>query len=154
MTWHATIDVDSDVHEVVAHPVYANIVIAAAAIGLCISRDSGATWAVETEGLHAPYCNAVAFSGDDILASASEHHFATAGAVYRRPISGHGPLVPVSGGLPVWLDGIVDTACISTRAETHAVADAGGNLHVSSNAGDTWTRRATGLSAPSSVLIV
>ncbi len=154
MTWQSTIDVDSDVHEVVAHPLDERVVIAAAATGLCISRDSGATWAVETAGLHASYCSAVAFSGNDILVSASAHHFAIAGAVYRRPIDGHGTLVPVSAGLPRWVDGIVDTGCIGTRASTLAVADAGGNLYVSLNVGSTWSRRVTGLSAPSSVLIV
>jgi hypothetical protein len=76
VTWEPTIDVDSDVHEVCAHPIHPGIVIAAAAIGLCISRDSGATWTVEQEGLHASYCSAVAFSGNDILVAASESPFA------------------------------------------------------------------------------
>jgi hypothetical protein len=127
VTWQPTIDVDSDVHEVCAHPIHPGIVIAAAAIGLCISRDSGATWTVEQEGLHASYCSAVAFSGSDILVSASADHFATQGAVYRRPIDEHGPLVPVSG-LPRWIDGIADTGCIATRASALAVADKAGNL--------------------------
>ena len=51
-TWQPTIEIDSDVHEVCTHPVHSGIVIAAAAIGLCVSRDSGATWTVEQEGLH------------------------------------------------------------------------------------------------------
>ena len=114
VTWEPTIDVDSDVHEVRAHPIRPGIVIAAAAIGLCISRDSGATWTVEQEGLHAAYCSAVAFSGDDILVSASADHFAPHGAVYRRSVDGHGPLVPVGAGLPRWIDGIADTGCIAT----------------------------------------
>ena len=154
VTWQPTIDVDSDVHEVRAHPTHPGIVIAAAAIGLCISRDSGATWTVEQEGLHASYCSAVAFSGGDILVSASADHFATQGAVYRRPIDGHGPLVPVGGGLPRWIDGIADTGCIATRASALAVADRAGNLYVSADAGRTWSRRADGLPTTSSVLIV
>ncbi|HEY5220148.1 MAG TPA: hypothetical protein VIJ16_10090 [Gemmatimonadaceae bacterium] len=154
MTWQPTIEVASDVHEVVAHPIDPDIVIAAAAIGLCISRDGGATWTLEREGLHALHCSAVAFWGNDILVSAAAHHFATEGAVYRRSIDGHGSLVPVGAGLPRWIDGIVDTRCIGTHASTGAVADRGGNLYVSVNAGGTWSRRTTGLSAPSSVLIV
>ena len=154
MTWQPTIDVDSDVHEVLAHPVYPGIVIAAAATGLCISRDSGVTWVVEREGLHGSHCTAVAFSVNDILVSTATHHFATEGAVYRRPIEGDGLLVPVGAGLPRWVDGIVDTGCIAARASTLAVADQGGNLYVSVNAGGTWSGRATSLSAPSSVLIV
>jgi len=154
VSWQPTIDVDSDVHEVCAHPIHPGIVIAAAAIGLCISRDSGATWTVEQEGLHASYCSAVAFSGNDILVSASADHFATQGAVYRRPIDGHSPLVPVGAGLPRWIDGIADTGCIATRASTLAVADKAGNLYVSADAGRTWSRRANSLSTMSSVLVV
>ena len=82
-----------------SHP---DIVIAAAATGLCISRDGGATWTIEQEGLHASYCSAVAFSGDDILVAASSDHFAAQGAVYRRPIDGELPLARIGGGLPEW----------------------------------------------------
>jgi hypothetical protein len=153
VTWEPTIDIDSDVHEVCAHPIHPGIVIAAAAIGLCISQDGGATWTVEQQGLHASYCSAVAFSGDDILVAASAEHFARQGAVYRRPIDGHGPLAPVAG-LPRWIDGIADTGCIATRASALALADKGGNLYVSTDAGRTWSRRANVLSTPSSVLIV
>src|SRR5579872_4123062 len=38
-TWQPTIDINSDVHEVCAHPADPDIVAAACAIGLCISRD-------------------------------------------------------------------------------------------------------------------
>jgi len=58
-TWQPTIDINSDVHEVCAHPADPDIVAAASAIGLCISRDAGATWTIEKEGLHAPHCSAV-----------------------------------------------------------------------------------------------
>jgi hypothetical protein len=70
-SWQPTIDINSDVHEVRAHPANPDIVVAAAAVGLCISRDSGTTWIIEREGLHASHCYAVAFSGDDIIFSAS-----------------------------------------------------------------------------------
>ena len=46
-TWQPTIDINSDVHEVRAHPADPDIVAAASAIGLCISRDAGATWTIE-----------------------------------------------------------------------------------------------------------
>jgi hypothetical protein len=153
VTWQATIDIDSDVHEVCAHPVHPGVVIAAAAIGLCISRDGGATWTVEQQGLHASYCSAVAFSEDDILVAASTGHFATEGAVYRRPIDGKHPLEPIPG-LPRWLQGIADTDCIATRGSALAVADKGGNLYVSADAGSSWHRRDSGLPAISSLLLV
>jgi photosystem II stability/assembly factor-like uncharacterized protein len=136
-----------------AHPDRPGIVIAAAAIGLCTSRDGGVTWTVEQEGLHAPYCSAVAFAGDDILVSASVDHFATQGAVYRRPVDGHGPLAAIAGGLPAWTDGIVDTRCIAAHASAVAFADRKGNVYVSADSGRSWSRQADGLPPPSSVLI-
>ena len=78
----------------------ARLVIAAAAVGLCISRDAGATWTIEQRGLHAPHCSAVAFGRNDILVSASTAPFAAQGAVYRRPIDSNGPLQPLDGGMP------------------------------------------------------
>jgi photosystem II stability/assembly factor-like uncharacterized protein len=127
-------------------------VIAAAAIGLCISRDAGATWTIEQEGLHALYCSAVAFSEKDILVAASTDHFATSGAVYRRPIDGKDPLQPIDG-LSNRLEGIVDTWCIATRGSTLAVADKA-SLYISPDAGDSWLPRDRALPAISSLILV
>jgi hypothetical protein len=127
--------------------------MAAAAIGLCISRDGGLTWDVEREGMHASYCSAVAFVGDDVLVSASVDHFAAQGAIYRRRVDGHDSLAAVGGGLPEWIEGIADTGCIATGASAVALADRKGNLYVSADTGRSWSRRAGGLPAPSSVLI-
>ena len=152
VTWQPTIHVDSDVHEVCAHPVRPQTVIAAAAIGLCISADGGITWTVEQEGLHASYCSAVAFFEDDILVAASTDHFAAEGAVYRRPIYGKTPLEPIAG-LPRWLGGIVDTGCIATLGSAIAVADKDGNLYASSD-GHSWQHRDNGLPMVSKVLLI
>ncbi|MFL6551653.1 MAG: WD40/YVTN/BNR-like repeat-containing protein [Povalibacter sp.] len=154
VSWHPTVKVEEDVHEVRAHDTRPDIVIAAAATGLCSSRDGGETWSVEQEGLHACYCSAVAFAGDDVLVAASEGHFAAQGAIYRRPIDGVGPLSRVSGGLPEWLDGIVDTACIATHGSMLALADGGGNIYVSENAGGSWLRADQRMPSASCVLIV
>jgi hypothetical protein len=153
-TWQPTIDVDSDVHEVRAHPNRPGVVVAAAAVGVCTSRDGGTAWEIEQAGLHAAYCSAVGFAQDDILVAAATDHFARRGAIYRRGVDEHCPLVRVAGGLPAWLDGIVDTGCIATHDSAVAVADKQGNLYVSADAGRTWSRRADGIPAPSSVLIV
>lgn len=153
VTWQPTIDIESDVHEVLAHPVRSNIVIAAAAIGLCISRDGGATWSIESRGLHASYCSAVAFLGDEILVAASTEHFASEGAVYRRPIAGKPPLAPIDS-FPHRLEGIADTGCIATRGSAVAVADKAGNLYLSADAGHSWLRHAGGLPAMSSVVLI
>jgi hypothetical protein len=123
LTWRPTIDIDCDVHQVCTHPTRPDIVIAAAAVGLCISHDAGATWTIEQRGLHAPHCSAVAFGRNDVFASASTDPFAAQGAVNRRPIDGSGPLQLLGGGMPKWTDGKVDTDCIATRDSMVAVID-------------------------------
>jgi hypothetical protein len=153
-TWQPTIDVDCDVHEVRAHPTRPDIVVAAAAVGLCISRDAGATWEIETQGLHAPYCSAVAFAGDDVLVAASTDHFASQGAVYRRPLDTRRAVAPLGDGAPRWFDGIADTGCVVVNGAAAAVADRGGHLYVSVDGGRTWSLRVEGMPAPSGVLIL
>ncbi|HEY3820465.1 MAG TPA: hypothetical protein VGL81_25040 [Polyangiaceae bacterium] len=153
-TWQPTLEVDSDVHEVRAHPERPEIVMAAAAVGPCVSRDGGATWIVEREGLHATYCSAVAFAGDDVFLAASEDHFAPEGKLYRRSVDQDGPWIAMGAGLPEWLDGIADTGCIATNGAAAAVADGSGSVYVSVDAGHRWSHRAGGLPAPSSALIV
>jgi hypothetical protein len=138
LTWHPTIDVESDVHQVCAHPERPNLVIAASAKGLCVSRDAGTTWSIEREGLHAAHCSAVAFGRNDLFVSASTDPFAAQGAVYRRPIDGSAPLQPLGGGIPRWLDGSVDTGCIAARDSTVAVIDGSGSLYLSHDDGATW----------------
>jgi len=150
-SWHPTIDVATDVHEVKAHPSRPNIVVAAAAAGLCTSTDGGATWSVQTDGLHASYSSAVAFLGNDVLISSSEHHFAAQGRVYRRPIDENVPLKPVGNGLPEWTQGIVDTHCIDVQGSRVALVDHGGNVYVSRDAGRSWSSLSRGLPAPSSL---
>jgi len=152
-TWQPTIEIDSDVHQVCAHPTRPEIVIAAAGVGLCISRDGGQTWTIEREGLHASYCSAVAFAGDDILVAASTDHFAQQGAIYRRPIDREGLISPVGGGLPQWLDGIADTGNIAVRGLAVAVADRAGNLFLSEDGGRTWSRGGENLPTPSSLCV-
>ncbi len=153
-TWQPTIHIDSDVHEVRAHPSDPDIVAAASAIGLCMSRDAGATWTVESEGLHALHCSAVAFSGDDILVSASTDHFAAQGKLYRRPVRTDGNIVAVEDGLPAWLNGIADTGCIATKGSTMiVVVDRAGTLYLSAGFGLAWSRSSSELPTPSCVLI-
>ena len=152
-TWQPTIDINTDVHEVRAHPTDPDLVAAASAVGLCISRDSGATWIIERDGLHAPHCSAVAFSGDDILVSAATDPFATNGRIYRRSSKPDGSLTAVEGGMPDWTAGITDTGCIATNGSSIAIADRGGNLYCSEDSGRSWSCKSTGLLGPSGVLI-
>lgn len=153
LNWRPTIAIDADVHQVCAHPTRPELVIAAAAMGLCISRDAGDTWTIESEGLHAPHCSAVAFGRKDIFVSASIDPFAPEGAVYRRPIDGDGPLQPLGGGLPQWTEGRADTHCIATQDGNVALIDQGGRLYLSQDDGATWSSPIDRLPTPSSLHI-
>ena len=141
-------------HEVGAHPSQPRIVIAASAIALCISRDGGTTWSVEQEGLHAIYCSAVAFPGNNKFVAAIEDHFAAQGAVYRRPLDAQVPFVPVGAGIPTWTAGFVDTSCIAMSNSALAITDKGGNLYICAGAEYAWSRCPDRIPAPSSLLIV
>jgi hypothetical protein len=152
-TWEPTIDIDDDVHQVCAHPTRPELVAAATAVGLALSKDGGATWITEQEGLHASHCSAVAFVGDDVLISASIDPFSKEGAVYCRPIEGDEPFHPLSGGLPRWLDGRVDTGGIAARGDCVAIVDGGGNVYLSRDHGATWRRIAEHLPFPSGLLL-
>jgi hypothetical protein len=153
LTWRPTIDVDSDVHQVCAHPSRPGLVVAAAAVGLCTSRDAGATWTLEQRGLHAPHCSAVAFGRNEIFVSASVDPFAPQGAVYRRPIDSDVPLMRLGGGMPQWTEGKVDTDCIAVRDSTIALIDMAGRLYVSQDDGATWILGTARLPGPSALYI-
>jgi hypothetical protein len=152
-SWQPTIYIDSDVHQVCAHPTRPELVIAASAVGLCVSRDAGISWAIEQQGLHAPHCSAVAFGRNDIFVSASTDPFAAQGAVYRRPIDGEGPLQPLGGGMPRWIDGKADTDCIATRDSMVGVIDRSGRLYVSDDDGASWSSPIDRLPVPSALHI-
>lgn len=156
MTWQPTIDIHSDVHQVCTHPRRPDMAIAAAGAGLCISRDAGAAWIIEQQGLHAHHCSAVAFGRNDIFVSAATSPFAAEGAVYRRAINSNGPLHPLGGGMPQWTDGIVDTDCIATRDSMVAVIDRSGRLYISHDDGASWSHPVDpidGVTVPSGLYI-
>jgi hypothetical protein len=152
-TWEPTIDVDADVHQVRAHPDRPELVLAAAAVGLCRSDDAGATWKVLTDGLHASYCRAVATAGDMMFVSASNGPFTEEAAVYRRAIDGDGPLERCTEGLPEWQPQNVDTACLDTDGSRVAFGGADGIVYCSDDAGRTWRVLADGLPPVSAVTI-
>jgi photosystem II stability/assembly factor-like uncharacterized protein len=151
-TWQPTLDIHHDVHEVCAHPTRPRLVAAAAASGLCLSHDGGTTWEVERGGLHASYCSAVAFMGDDVVVAAAADHFATEGAIYRRAVDRDEPLTPIDG-LPRWTNGIVDTGCLAVSRSTAAWVDRAGRLYVSADTGRTWSCLTDDLPAASSILV-
>lgn len=153
-TWQPTVDIGRDVHQVCTHQTRAEIAIAASAAGLCVSRDAGATWTIERQGLHAYHCSAVALGRNDMFVSAASEQFAQHGAVYRRPIDGHKPLQPLSGGAPRWFEGIVDTDCIATRGSIVALIDRSGALYFSNDDAASWSAQCERLPLPSALFIV
>lgn len=148
-TWKPTIEVEADVHQVLAHPTDPKLVVAAAAVGFAQSRDAGATWDVETEGLHATYCRAVAFLEEAVLVTASDGARTERGAVYRRSLDG-GAFTRCADGLPEWLPSNVDSGCLDARRSIAAFADTEG-VYLSDDSGSTWQRIA---SAPEGVRVV
>ena len=145
-SWAPTIDIEADVHEVRAHPTDPTRVMAVAAVGIAESRDAGVTWSISTEGLHATYARAVAFTTAAVLVSVSDGPFTKRGALYRRPIS-HGDEHPVAErcteGLPEWLAGNIDTGSLDAHGEHAAFADADGNLYASNDTGHSWQHLTT-----------
>lgn len=154
LTWHPTIDIEWDVHEVCIHPERPEAVIAACGVGLGVSTDGGASWTLDRPEFGETHCSAVAFSGGDLLVSVSDGPFASHGTVLRRPIDAPGSLAPVGGGLPDRLDGKVDTGCIASKGSELAVVDWGGNVYASDDGGRRWTRVAEGIPEPSGALIL
>jgi hypothetical protein len=157
-SWHPTIEVDADVHEVKAHPTSPGIVMAASAVGLCASRDGGRHWDVVDDGLHATYSRAVAFFGDDVVVSVSDGPFSHHSAIYRAAVArvgdGKTGLERVRDGLPEWLEGNVDTHCLRAGAGRLALADGSGAVWVTGPAGGAWSLAAEGLPRVNAVVVV
>jgi hypothetical protein len=151
-TWEPTIDVDADVHEVRAHTSDPAVVMAAAAVGLCVSTDAGATWEVCTDGLPMTYARAIAFLDDDVLLSVSDGPRASRAAIYRRPVSG-GVLERIDEGLGDHLQGNVDTRCLATGKGLAALADQRGDVWASDRGVERWERLATGLPSVAGVAV-
>lgn len=142
--WEPTgIDIDADVHQVLAHPQAHGVVLAATAFGLAMSEDGGNTWTTYDDGLHAHYSRAVAVAGDTILVTASTGPFGGPAAVYR--FRGDGPFERCTEGLPEWFDGNIDTHCLDASGSDVALGTADGRVFASEDAGETWELAAEGL---------
>jgi hypothetical protein len=149
-TWTPTIDIDFDVHQVRSIWGRGDLVVAAAAVGLCVSRDGGRTWRVSAEGLEATYCRAVAVPDEAILVSASEGPRGEKAAVYRTSIHGDTPFERVTD----WVSGNIDTAALDGFGERAAFGTASGEVWQSSDSGATWERTHSGLAPVTSLSLV
>ena len=153
-SWEPTIDIDADVHQVVAHPTEPDVVLAAGAVGLAVSVDGGSSWRIEREGLHATYARAVAVAGDRVLLSVSNGPRGGRAAIYRTALEPGSTFERCTEGLPEWFDGNIDSGWLDARGSEVAFGTGAGEVFVSDDAGESWTRAATGLPSIRAVRLV
>jgi photosystem II stability/assembly factor-like uncharacterized protein len=137
-------DINADVHEVVAHPEEPGTALAATGRGLAISRDGAGTWSFHADGLHASYSRAIAVTGDRVYVSASRSNRGQQAAVYRTDLAGT-PAHRCEKGLPEWFSTNVNTACLQANGELVVIGDADGTVYQSGDAGESWAAVAEGL---------
>ncbi len=143
--WTPTLDIEVDVHQVVAHPTRPGIVLVAAADGLGVSHDEGGSWEFVTAGLHAEYARAVAVAGDWVLMTVSTGPGGRRSAVYRRRFDGGGDFERCRAGLPEWFSHNIDTGCLATAGPVVAFGTEDGRVFRSLDAGASWELAAKGL---------
>jgi hypothetical protein len=146
-SWHPTLDLEHDVHQVSAPSSRPGLVLVAAYDGFGVSEDGGDTWRWENGGLHAHYCRAVALAEGTVYLSASAGHHGRRAALYRRRLEGAGAFVRCQAGLPEWFADNVDTGCLAARGRTVAIGTEDGNAFVSRDAGETWEQAAKDLAS-------
>ena len=144
-SWRPLLDIEHDVHQVLAPAARPGLVLVAAYDGFGVSEDRGATWRWENDGLHAHYCRAVAVAGDVVLLSASAGHHGRRATLYRRPLVGGAGFERCGGGLPEWFPDNVDTGCLAAHGRTVALGSADGAVFLSRDAGQRWETVAKGL---------
>jgi hypothetical protein len=152
-TWTPTVDIESDVHEVIAHPHHPGLVLAAAYEGLGLTRDGGESWEFLTAGMHAHYCRAVAVADDVVLVSASTGPGGRRSALYRWPLAGGADFARCRTGLPAWFGDNIDTGCLAAAGPAVVAGTEDGRLFGSGDAGESWELIAEGLPAIRCVLI-
>ncbi|HEY7652608.1 MAG TPA: hypothetical protein VIG07_07280 [Methylomirabilota bacterium] len=144
-SWRPLLDIEHDVHQVLAPAARPGLVLVAAYDGFGVSEDRGDTWRWENDGLHAHYCRAVAVAGDAVLLSASAGHHGRRAALYRRPLAGGAAFERCRDGLPDWFPDNVDTGCLAARGRDVALGAADGSVFLSRDAGRRWEVVAKGL---------
>jgi hypothetical protein len=143
-SWRPTLDIETDVHQVLAHPNRPGRVFAASAVGLVITEDAGETWRTVTDGLHATYMRAVAVADDAVLVSVSTGPGGRQSALYRAPLAG-GAFERCRKGLPRWFGDNVDTHCLAARGRAVVLGTEDGRVFVSEDGGQSFGLAARGL---------
>src|SRR5262245_46580199 len=135
--WSPTLDIDSDVHQVLADPLDAAHVVAATALGLAESRDGGDSWTFSTDGLHAAYSRAVALDGERLFLSASTGPRGGRAALYRREPGADG-FERCEDGLDEWFAGNIDSHRLGAAGGTAVFGTDDGRAFLSDDGGDGW----------------
>jgi hypothetical protein len=151
-SWAPTLDIEADVHQVIAHPTRTDLVLAAAYEGFGISRDGGDSWRFITDGMHAHYARAVAVSGEMVLVSASTGPRGRRATLYRKPLDGATEFVRCHEGLP-WFDDNIDTACLAADGSLVVFGTDDGRVFRSLDSGAHWGLVTKGLPAITAVTI-
>ena len=149
-TWHATIDLADDVHQVCAHPD-GRVWAATGARGLGLSDDRGRTWRHHVDGLHSTYLLAVAPTRDGVLVAASSGHAGRDSAVHR--LDGE-RFVRCTDGLPDDLGGTVGTGHLAADGDVAVLAAPDDRIYVSADGGRSWDRVAIDLPRATSVAVL
>src|SRR5437867_4422054 len=145
VSWAPTVDIEADVHQVIAHPSRAEVVLVAASEGLGVSRDGGDSWQFATTGLHAHYMRAVAVAGEHVLISASTGFHGRRSAIYRKRLEGGTRFERCAEGLPKWFDDNIDTACLAAAGSVVVFGTSDGQVFRSVDAGEHWELLIKGL---------
>lgn len=143
-SWHDTMDIHADVHQVIADPVRAGTAFAATAKGFAATTSAGDEWEFSAGGLHGTYCRAVAVTGEAVLVSASLGSSGRNAALYRRPLRG-GEFERCRAGLPEWFSTNLDTFCLVAGDGIVVAGDADGTVFGSDDDGTSWTELVRGL---------
>jgi hypothetical protein len=152
-SWAPTVDIETDVHHVLAHPTQPRVVLFASAEGFGLSRDGGDSWQLSTAGLHAHYLRAVAVAGEHVLVSASAGFHGRRSALYRRRLEDGGRFERCEAGLPKWFDDNIDTGSLAASGSLVVFGTSDGRVFRSLDAGQSWQLVLKGLPAISSVVV-
>ena len=144
-TWTPTVDIEVDVHQILAHPRRLEVVLVAAANGFGVSRDGGDSWRFITAGMHAHYLRAVAVSDDTVLVSASTGPGGRRAAIYRARLDGDAAFERCEDGLPSWFGDNVDTGCLAAAGALVVCGTEDGRVFRSLDGGAHWEIAAKGL---------
>ncbi len=144
-SWCPMLDIEHDVHQVLAPAAHPGLVLAAAFDGFGVSPDGGDTWRWENQGLHAHYCRAVVLAGDTVVLSASDGHHGRRAAIYRRRLEGDTRFERCRAGLPEWFSDNVDTGCLAVDRSAVVLGTEDGGVFLSHDAAATWDAVAKGL---------